>query len=178
MPGAVQFVPLQQVGPALFAVLYREVGIQVAVFVLGVRDEVYQLVRIAPEGFVPAQREGIRGCFQPLVCVAVLEYHAVESVGGILAPEHLCGVDEILRHMALFRALRLIPEHAVLIRNDRIVDDVLVFFDESCRPVCGHWNLFLRFHVFPPGVLTMAYICIIIFVSACLNGEMYLLYGK
>ena len=171
-------MPLQKVSPALFAVIYREIGVKIAVLVLGGGDKADKLVRLPFKRGVTAERKRIRGGLEPFVSVAVLENHSAESVPCVLAPERSPGVYEILRHMAFLHATGFVPQHAVLVGNDRAAYDVLIFFDESRRFVCGHWYLFLRFHILPPGVLTTFHICIIIFPNPGLNGETYSSYGK
>ena len=93
--GAVELVGLLQIGPLLVGGLHGEVGIQVAVLLLGLPqqgdDLVHQLLQLG----VRLLAQGVGGSLQPLGHVAVLEHHAVEILGELLPPVLLGGQAQV-----------------------------------------------------------------------------------
>ena len=95
MAGAVELVGLLQIGPLLVGGLHGEIGIQVAVLLLGLPqqgdDLVHQLLQLG----VRLLAQGVGGSLQPLGHVAVLEHHAVEILGELLPPVLLGGQAQV-----------------------------------------------------------------------------------
>ena len=150
VPGAVQLVRFQQVGPALVFIFDGEVGIEVPVCILRGGDEGDQLVRLRLQLFVPLGHEGVCRRFQPFRRVAVLEHHAVKAVAHVFAAQRLSGVDEVGGDVALFGIRRPVPQHAVLVRDDGIPHQLLILLHESRRRVRLDGDLRLYFHPLAP----------------------------
>ena len=127
----VQLVPLAQVRPALVPILQREPGVQIAVLVLCLRDQLDQLVGFFFQLCVREAGQGAGHRFQPLGRVAVLKDHAIEAVPRILAPEHPSGVAEVGDHVAFFHTLHLIVQHLILVGDHHVLHQLLVMINKS-----------------------------------------------
>ena len=88
VPGAIQFVFIAQVGPALSTSIVREVGVEVTVGLLRIGDlgdhsagHLRQgfVLRLGPKGGIGAGGERPRGRFEPFVDVGVVVVSALEG---------------------------------------------------------------------------------------------------
>ena len=131
MTRAVKLMAFQQVGPALVPILYRVVGVQIAVRVLGSGDDIDNPVRRGLQLRIREKNQRISHSLQPFGRVAVLKDHAIEAVSHILSSESLPCIDEVPDHMAFFHALHLIAKHPILIRNHHILDEMLITADKT-----------------------------------------------
>ena len=104
----------------MLRLLDGKVGVEVAVRLLGLFNQVDDLIRPGFQFFIrlPLQRVGHR--FQPFGHVAVLKHHAVELPFAFLG-----GDAEIFNGMALFRTRNLVIQNFFLIRDHRVADQIL-----------------------------------------------------
>ena len=120
MPVAVELMALLQILPLVVGLLDGEVGVQIAVGLLGATDKRDELVRLALELLVGADGQRVGDGLKPLRDVAVLEDHAVE-LALLLAR----GNAEVLDRVALFRAGDLVAEDLLLVRDDNVHHQLL-----------------------------------------------------
>jgi len=78
MAGTVQLVALQQIGPPSARFLDRKICIQIAVALLGFRDQIDGFVGLSLQSGIRVIFQAIRDGFQPLGHIAVLEHKPSE----------------------------------------------------------------------------------------------------
>ena len=133
MSRTIQFMCLVEILPAVLPLLDGKIGIQIAVLILRLRNQINDGIHRSLQLFVRKNAERISRRLNPLGCITVLKYPAVKAVARILSAKGMPGIDEILNNMAFFRVLRLIAENRILIRDDDILDQALVMTNEASR---------------------------------------------
>ena len=126
MSGAVQFVAVMKILPAVLRLLDGEIGVQITVFLLGSADQCNDVVSTFFQCRVGAERQGVCHGFQPFCHVTVLKDHAVIFAVG------LSGSDpEIFNGMALLHIRKLIFQDLFLIGDHGVFDKVLEIRPEA-----------------------------------------------
>ncbi len=115
MPRAVELMIFSQVGPAGFRPGHREVGIEVAVGLLGRGDQVDHFICCLFQIGVIFFSQNIGHRFQPFVNIAVLEDHPIELALGLT-----CSDAEVFQGMTGFSTFDLIVHNPVLIGDHHI----------------------------------------------------------
>ena len=119
--GAVQLVAFQQILVSVLRLLDGEIGVQVAIRLLGPGDDVDHRVRPLFQIGIRPDGQGVGHPLQPFGHVAVLENHAIEF--SLLQPR---GDAEIGHGMALFRAGDLVIQDFFLVVNGGVQDQLLL----------------------------------------------------
>ncbi len=78
MPGAIEFVHVAQVGPALIGALPAEIGVQIAVISLRRGDVGDRRIHHLGDAFIRLDGERPRGGFDPFIDVGVVEIQSAE----------------------------------------------------------------------------------------------------
>jgi len=153
VPGAVQLMPVYQVGPALARFLEGIVGVHITVRPLRLADERHGFVQLRVHSGVGREQQAVAGGLNPLVQIAVLKNHALKL--AFFQPR---GDTEIAQHVAGFRVghavvkrLPLVGEHGVL--ND--VENTVPKFIPDAN-VLKFYGLLHRIPFFPVNVFAAA----------------------
>ena len=142
---------LADVRPHFVGTLHGEVGIDIAVFVLGSAVELNDLVHglFKLRVFARCKRIGCR--FDPLCDVAVLKHHAVKFVRLYVLALQLFGRKaDIFNGMALFNVRDGVVQDIILIRQHLLAHELLHFADETVIGGKGFYGDTFAFHICKP----------------------------
>ena len=147
----VKLMCLADVRPRFVGTLHGEIGIDIAVFVLGSAVEPNGLVHDLFKLRVFARCKRIGRRFDPLRDIAVLEHHAVEFVRlYVLAPQLFGRKADIFNGVALFDIRDGVVQDIILIRQHLLAHELLHFADETVIGGKGFYGDTFAFHICKP----------------------------
>ena len=147
----VKLMCIADVRPHFVGTLHGEIGIDIAIFVLGSAVELNGLVHglFKLRVFARCKRIGCR--FDPLCDIAVLEHHTVEFVRlYILAPQLFGCKADIFNGVALFDTRDGVVQDIILIRQHLLAHELLHFADETVIGGKGFYGDTFAFHLYKP----------------------------
>ena len=121
MSGTVQLVAFQQIGEFALRVLQRVVGVQIAIRLLRLRNDVAQCVQTSLQRRIRSDEQRVRRRLDPFCYIAVLKNHAEKAIVlRVVSSQKRGCIDKIGNSMAGGDTVDLIPQDGLLKRDHRI----------------------------------------------------------